>query len=345
MTLKTQDLKTKEQVRAIALLSGGLDSRLAVKMMLEQGIELKALNFVTSFCTCTAKSSCCSEAKKATDEYGIEMKVINSTKELIEAVKNPKHGYGRGLNPCLDCRISMFKTAKKIMEEEGASFIVTGEVLGERPMSQRLDAINIIERDSGLKGKLLRPLSAKLFEPTDVEKKGIVDRDALLAIRGRGRKPQIKLAEDLGIKDYPCPAGGCLLTDISYSQKLKRLLAINEFPTNKQLALLRVGRHFDIDGNMVAIGRDEAENKRIEVLKEPGDTILECSGCEGPTTIIKGGDFSDEIVRKAASLTARYSQGRGAEKMAVVCVNKNGQTDLKVNPKDGFKLAETLTNN
>ena len=341
--INTQE-KTKNKTKAIVLLSGGLDSRLAVKMMLKQGIELKALNFTTSFCTCTAKSSCCSEAKQATDEYGIELEVFNHTKELLEAVKKPKYGHGRALNPCLDCRIAMFKKAKKIMEAEGASFIVTGEVLGERPMSQRLDAIQIIEKDSGLKGKLLRPLSAKLFEPTDAEKEGLVDRNALLDIQGRGRKPQIRLAEELGLKDYPCPAGGCLLTDVNYAKKLKRLLKFNDDPTNKQLALLRVGRHFEIDGNIIVVGRDEVENKRIEVLSEPDDTLLKCKNVEGPAVIIKGSSFSKDVLTKAASVAARYSQGRDLEKVVVICTDKNNDNSWTVNPSDGFKLVETLTN-
>jgi len=332
------------KTKAIALLSGGLDSRLAVKLMLEQGIEVIALNFTTCFCTCTPKSSCRSEAKQAAEEFGIPLKILNHTEELLGAVKNSKHGFGRGLNPCLDCRIAMLKKAAEIMEQEGASFIITGEVLGERPMSQRLDAIKIIERDSLLRGKILRPLSAKFFEPTEAEKQGIVKRELLLAISGRSRKPQIKLAEDLGINDYPCPAGGCLLTDRVYAAKLKALLAINADPTNKELNLLKVGRHFFIEEHLVVVGRNEEENKRLEQLKEHQDILLACRGFEGPTTIIKGNDISPALLTKAAALTARYSQGRNEKQVSVSCVNGEKEQIIQAKPSEGFKLAEGRTN-
>ncbi len=339
MAAEMQRIKNNKKAKAIGLLSGGLDSRLALKLMIEHGIEVIALNFVTCFCTCTPKSSCKSEAKKAVEEFGIELKVINQTEELLEAVKKPKHGYGRGLNPCLDCRIAMFKKAAEIMPEVNASFIVTGEVLGERPMSQRLDAIETIERESGLKGKILRPLSAKLFDPTDVEMKGIVDRDKLLAISGKSRKPQIKLAKKLGINDYPCPAGGCLLTDKTYAKRLKSLLELNPNPSKKDLNMLRVGRHFIIDEHLVVIGRDEDENRRIEMLKEENDTMLDCQKFEGPTTIVKGNDISYELLNKAVALTARYSQGREEKEIEVRCAGPELDSLLKVDPSRGFEFA------
>lgn len=337
--------KKSKTIKAVALLSGGLDSRLAVKLVLEQGVEVIALNFITCFCTCTPKSSCRSEAKKAVDEFGIELEIINQTDELLKAVKNPKHGYGRGLNPCIDCRIAMFKKAAEVMQEEKANFVVTGEVLGERPMSQRLDAIRIIEKESGLKGKILRPLSAKLFEPTDAEKQGLIDRDKLLAITGRSRKPQIELAEKFGINDYPCPAGGCLLTDRTFAQRLRSLLKISPEPTNKELNLLKVGRHFIVDKHLIAIGRNETENKRISSLKEEEDILLTCQGFEGPTAIIKGNGSSSELLSKAAALTARYSQGRQEEQMDVKYGNSHYDKTIRVRPKEGFRLAETLTRN
>ncbi len=332
--------KTKSNIKALVLLSGGLDSRLAVKMMIEQGIDVLALNFVTCFCTCTAKSSCHSEAKKAAEEYGVKLKLVNHTTQLLEAVKAPKHGYGRGLNPCLDCRIAMFKEAHKIMLEEGASFIVTGEVLGERPMSQRLDAIQIIERDSGLKGKILRPLSAQLFEPTDAENEGIVNRQALLAIKGRSRKPQIELAKELGVNDYPCPAGGCLLTDKAYAGKLKNLLDVNPDPTNKQLNLLRAGRLFAIEECLVIVGKNEADNERIKSLKEENDILLNCQDVDGPTTIVIGSNISDVVLEKAAALTARYSQGREQSQVSVCCTGSKVSKNVIADPAQGFALAE-----
>ncbi|NQT21487.1 MAG: hypothetical protein HQ592_17410, partial [Planctomycetes bacterium] len=214
-------------MRAVALLSGGLDSVLAVRVILDQGIDVEALNYVTVFCTCTPKNSSCSAASTAAAHLGVGLKTINTSRELLGAVKNPRHGYGRNLNPCLDCRILMFLKAKEYMQEIGASFLITGEVLGERPMSQRRDAMAIIERESGLDGLIVRPLCAKALEPSIPEKEGWVDRSKLLGITGRSRKPQIALAESYGINDYPCPAGGCLLTDAGFAARLRALMQHN----------------------------------------------------------------------------------------------------------------------
>ncbi|MDP3804786.1 MAG: hypothetical protein Q8Q87_04470, partial [Candidatus Omnitrophota bacterium] len=225
--------------KALALLSGGLDSILAAKLVLEQGIEVEAINFLTIFCTCTHKG-CQHAATQAAKTLNIPLKIFNITEEYLEVIKNPKHGYGSNMNPCIDCRIFIFKKAKDYMKEAGASFIVTGEVLGERPMSQRRDAILLIEKEAGLKGLILRPLSAKLFEPTIPEKEGIVDRAKLLDISGRSRKPQIVLAKKFAIFDYPCPAGGCLLTDPGFAKRMKDLL-VHDALTLDNARLLKFG--------------------------------------------------------------------------------------------------------
>ena len=207
-------------MRAVALLSGGLDSLLAIKVMLEQGVEVEALNFVSVFCTCTPKSSSCSAARSAVRQLGVPLKALNTSKQFLEVVKSPKHGYGRNLNPCLDCRILMFRQARTYLRKTGASFVITGEVLGERPMSQRREAMKLIEAEAGLEGLVVRPLSAALLEPTIPEQKGWIDRSRLLKIRGRSRKPQIELARTYGLTDYPCPAGGCLLTDAGFAGRM-----------------------------------------------------------------------------------------------------------------------------
>ena len=212
------------RAKAIGLLSGGLDSIVAAKLVLDQGIEVEALNFTTAFCTCTSKGSSCLASQKAADQIGVPLKVFDISEEILDVVKHPKFGYGSGMNPCLDCRIFVFKKAKEYMRESGADFIFTGEVLGQRPMSQRREAMNIIERESGLKGYLLRPLCAKLFPPTLAEEKGIVDREKLLSISGRSRKGQISLTKRFNIKDYPCSSGGCLLTDKSFAQRMEDLM-------------------------------------------------------------------------------------------------------------------------
>lgn len=206
-------------MKAIALLSGGLDSTMAIKVLLNQGIEVEAINFTTLFCRCTAKGSSCLASQKAAQMLGIGLRVFNVSSEFLEVVRHPKYGYGRNVNPCLDCRILMFKKARDYMTQNGASFIVTGEVVGERPMSQRKEAMGIIERESGLQGLIVRPLSAKVLPVSMPEKKGWVNREKLLAITGRSRKPQMRLASEYGIVDYPCPAGGCLLTDPGFAAR------------------------------------------------------------------------------------------------------------------------------
>ncbi len=332
------------KMKAIALLSGGLDSRLAVKVVQDQGIEVLALNFVTPFCNCTAKGSCKMEAKKASEEFGVELKVVPLFDEFMEVVKKPKYGYGSGINPCLDCRILMFKKAAELMREVGASFIITGEVLGERPMSQRLDAIQIIERDSGLAGLIVRPLSARLFEPSIPEQKGWVDRTRFFKISGRSRKPQMKLAEELHIGDYPCPAGGCLLTDKNFAERLRGLLELNPDPAKNDVLLLKVGRHFaGPSGSRIVVGRNETENLRLEQLSLPGDWLLAADAWVGPTVLVRGSVPADEL-KEAAKLTAAYGKGREADLVDVRCVLVGGEqeTVVKAAPRESSPLKEAI---
>lgn len=334
--------------KAIALLSGGLDSRLAIKMMLEQGIEVEALNFVTVFCTCTAKSSCKSEARKAAEEYGIPLKAMNATEEILEAIRNPRHGFGRGLNPCLDCRISMFRRAGQYMMETRADFIVTGEVLGERPMSQRPDALRIIEEESGLEGLIVRPLSAQFFKPTIPEREEWIDRDKMMAIEGRSRKPQMQLAAELGVNDYPCPAGGCLLCEKNFAGRLKRLLEEKEKPSIAEIKELRLGRlFFSSEGRRIIIPRDEAETETLTRLAGAGDLLMNAVDAKGPTTVIKGADAGEETIAQAAALTARFGQGRDREKVNIGYHKKGmgAQEDLisvEASPAKGRRLAVEL---
>ncbi len=310
----------KSRMKAIALLSGGLDSRLAVRMMQEQNIEITALNFMTPFCNCTAKTSCKSEARKASEEYGIPLRTISDFDAYIEVIKNPKHGYGSGINPCLDCRILIFKKAGLLMQEIGASFLITGEVLGERPMSQRLDAIKIIERDSGMSGLIVRPLSAGLFEPTIPEKEGWIDRSKLLSFSGRSRRPQIKLAKELNLAQWPCPAGGCLLTDKIFAGKLRHLLSLKENPSKNDVLLLKTGRHFSgVRGAQIVVGRNETENQRIEQLAVDGDWLMTASDWTGPTALARALDLDERDLTLAARLCARYGKGQSAPVVDVLC--------------------------
>lgn len=295
--------------KAVALFSGGLDSMLAIKLMLEQGIEVHALNFLTIFCTCTSRG-CMHQATKAAGQLQVPLKVMNITEEYMEVVKTPKHGRGRNMNPCIDCRIFTFRKARDFMEEIGASFVITGEVLGERPMSQRRDAIEIIERESGLKRRIVRPLSAKLFEPSIPEETGVVDRDKLLDIQGRRRDRQITLAKELSVNDYPCPAGGCLLTDRGFSNRLKDLFKHTPDYNINDLHLLKVGRHFRIRDNVkLFIGRNEEENKKLISLSRPGDYVFDVVDIPSPIALARG-ELTREDVQIASSILARYSDAR-----------------------------------
>jgi len=297
--------------KAVALLSGGLDSTLAIKLILEQGIGVHALNFTSAFCTCNGgrekqDGGCRSEAKRVAEEFGITIKVLTKGLDYMDIVRNPRHGYGKGINPCVDCRIYMFKLAKKYMEDINASFIITGEVLGQRPMSQRRDTFMTIEKESGLAGLILRPLCAKHLSPTIPEKTGLVDREKLLDMAGRTRRPQMALAERLRIEDYPCPSGGCLLTDTIFSKKVRDLLIHKKEVTVKDLHALKIGRHFRYNGVKLIVSRNEKENTALKNLVQGGDVFLEPLDFKGPSALICGGSNNGEA-EMAGSLILRYS--------------------------------------
>ena len=304
-------------IKAIALLSGGLDSTLAARLLLEQGIEIEAVNFLTVFCTCTPREKTCLVSKTAADKLGIKLRVFEISKEYFEIVKNPKYGYGRNMNPCIDCRILMFKKAGEYMKVRGASFLITGEVLGERPMSQRRDAMRIIERDSGLEGLILRPLSAKLLKPTIPEEKGLVDRGKLLSIQGRSRKPQIQLAKQLNINDYPCPAGGCLLTDSGFANRMRDLIKHKRDFTINDVQLLKIGRHFRLSsGVKLIVGRDEKENNELLNLIGDDDICFYPASVKGPLGVGMG-TYSKHCLSTASSIVARYSDGDLNQKLEI----------------------------
>jgi len=297
------------QRKALALLSGGLDSTLAVKIMLEQGIKVEALNFTSPFCTCTGKNSGCkSEAMRVASELDIPIKVMNKGLEYLEIVRKPKHGYGKGMNPCIDCRIFLLRKAKEYMAECGADFIITGEVLGQRPMSQRRNALQLIERESGLEGLLLRPLSAGHFPPTIPEKEGWVNRNRLPSIQGRSRKEQMELAEDLDIRNYPCPAGGCLLTELSFISKIKDVFDHAEELNVRDFQLLKTGRHFRIGNRTkVIIGRDETDNNALERIRQPDEAAIRWIEGSSPVGIVIGNQ-DETLLDTAAKILLRYTK-------------------------------------
>ena len=325
--------------KAIVLLSGGLDSTLAVKLVLEQGLEVEAVNFKTIFWTQDQVEGYGAFARRMAKRFGIELRIFEITKKFVEMLKCPKHGYGTNMNPCIDCRILMLEMAAEYMEEIGASFLVTGEVLGERPMSQRQDALNLIEKESDLKGKILRPLYAKLLKPTIAEKEGLIDREKLFDIQGRSRRSQMDLAEAYGIDDYPSPAGGCLLTDPGFSARLRDLFQHNDSSIN-DIQLLKYGRHFRLSEECkVIVGRDERENEGILSLAMSGDLVIKVANFSGPITIVRG-KVSDEQIYMAAAMTARYSKARG-EKTVGVSYRRMPEREAKsisVRPVDAKEL-------
>ncbi|MCP5104896.1 MAG: hypothetical protein GY950_16030 [bacterium] len=313
-------------IKAIGLLSGGLDSTLAVKVMVDMGIHVTALNFISPFCACTHKG-CQHEATRIANEFGIEIKVLSKGNDYLDVVRNPRHGYGKNMNPCIDCRIFMLKKTKQYMKETGASFIFTGEVLGQRPMSQRKSPMMLIEKEAGLEGLILRPLSAGLLKPSIPELKGWVDREKLLGISGRSRKPQFQLADKLGIKDFNCPAGGCRLTDAKFALRLKESFKHGE-SSMRDVKLLKYGRHFRLPGGAkVIVGRNEKENTVISSMAEGNELMLETMDCGSPITLLKGSDSKADgkDLGMAASLCVTYSK----------CDHESPR--VKVFNKDGFE--------
>ncbi len=333
-------------MKAIALLSGGLDSTLAARILLDLGIELEALNFLTVFCTCTTRGETCLASQKAVTALGIPLKVLNVSDEYLSVVKNPKHGYGSNMNPCIDCRIFMMKKAKTYMEETGASFLVTGEVLGQRPMSQRKDTMRLIEKEADLEGFILRPLSAKFLPASIPEKEGWVDREKLLKIQGRSRKPQIQLADQYGIRDYPCPAGGCLLTDPGFAKRMRDLLRyFPDFSLN-DVHLLKMGRHFRLSpGLKLVVGRNEEENQKIQTFSDEGDILIRLFRFPGPLSLLRG-ETAEGDIEKAAAITARYSKAKGLEKVEVICrkAKGDGNRSLSVTPLSEKEIEELMIN-
>jgi len=319
--------------KALALLSGGLDSTLAVKMMLDMGLDVEALNFTSPFCTCTGKNSGCkSEAVRVAQEFNIPIKVIHKGLDYLEIVRNPEHGYGKGVNPCVDCRIYLLRKAKEYMAECGADFVITGEVLGQRPMSQRRDSLRVIERESGLEGLLLRPLSAQHFEPTIPEKEGWVDRDKLLAIKGRSRKELFELADELDVTNYPCPAGGCLLTELSFVPKMRDVFDHSDDLNLRDFRLLKIGRHMRIgERTKVIIGRDESDNNLMESARQADEAALTWMDGNTPVGVICGRQSSEHL-ELAAQLLLRYTKAEaGADCRINVRQNDTEQTIIVAN--------------
>lgn len=303
-----------QKVKAVGLLSGGLDSTLAAKVVSDLGVEVHAVYFAMPW-------GCCNKTKavELAEKIGIKLIVLQLDERYLEIVRTPKHGYGSAMNPCVDCRTHMFSRARQYMESIGGEFVFTGEVLGQRPMSQMRHSMQTIEKESGLEGRLLRPLCAQLLEPTIPEKEGRIDRQKLLAFSGRSRKEQMELAEQFGITDYLPPAGGCLLTDKNFAGRMKDTLQ-HGYRNFRETIALKWGRHFRISENFKAVlGRDENENLSLTAYAHPDDHILELPDRRGPTLILKGPDPDEQTLGIAAGLIQRYSKYRNDAPVDVEC--------------------------
>ena len=306
---------------AMALLSGGLDSILAAQVIREQGIAVIGVSFVTPFFKADA-------AREAARGIGIPLEVLDITDAHLHMLQRPKHGYGRGMNPCIDCHALMLREAGRLMEEKGGAFLVTGEVLGQRPMSQNKRALRIVEREAGYEGRILRPLSAQLLPETVPEQEGLVDRQQLLAITGRSRKQQLELAQRYQITEYLTPAGGCLLTDQIFSRRLKDLFAHEDPPQVRGIELLKVGRHMRLSpATKMVVGRNATDNERIAELLTPDDDLLKVEGYPGPLCLIPHGG-SPEEVQQAATICVRYSDAPRDAEITVIWSRGGEQKEI-----------------
>lgn len=288
--------------KALVLFSGGLDSQLACLILKAQGIEVTPVFFETYF----FKGD---HIKRFAKEIGLELRIVDISEEHLNIVKNPQNGYGRFMNPCIDCHMLMIKKAKEIMEKEGYDFIATGEVVDERPFSQTLSALKKIEKSLNLEGKILRPLSQKVLEETEIEKNGLVKRDLLLDIRGRSRKRQLELAKMFNLKEFQSPASGCILTDPEYAKRLKEIKKLNpDFDGNDSL-IIRNGRIFIESQTVFIVGRNELENKKLLELKKKDDVIL-IPEFPGPTVLIRNfqREINEEEIEKGIELLKKFSK-------------------------------------
>jgi hypothetical protein len=299
---------------AIALFSGGLDSMLAACLIQAQGIQVRGVHFTSPFFgEDILGNSDELRARQAADQIGMPLRVVSLGSDYLEMLRKPRHGYGKAVNPCVDCHAYFFRKAKEYMQEIGADFVITGEVLGQRPMSQRRDTLRVVERDSGLDGLLVRPLSARCLPATIPEERGWLDRERLGAIIGRSRKEQLRLAEEFGLVEYPSPAGGCLLTELSYQSKVRDLFTNEPELDPHDFRLLRSGRHFRIgDRSKAIIGRNHGENELLRQACRPQDTLISWRDGSSPVALLTG-PLDHQTMESAARLLLRYTK---AEPMA-----------------------------
>ncbi|MFX1311990.1 MAG: hypothetical protein ACFFHD_05210 [Promethearchaeota archaeon] len=302
-----KNLERKNKTTGLGLVSGGLDSLIACLLIKLQGIKVIGINFRSPFCISKKNPNALGcDLKLFNEKLGIKVHALTIEDDYLEVIRNPKYGYGKNLNPCIDCRIYFLNKAKEFQKKIGADFIFTGEVLNQRPKSQHLKALKIVEQDSGLKGKLLRPLSALLLKPTIYEKQGLIDRSKLLGVNGRKRKIQLEMARKYNLLQEYYATAGCLLTDKHFVNRMRDYLRFNELLKIEDINILKYGRHFRYNQTKIIVGRNELENKMLLELKNSDDFIMEVKDEVGPITIIQG-LVDDQSLNYAAMLTLRYS--------------------------------------
>ena len=307
--IATEKIK-KDNLVGLGLVSGGLDSLTACLLLQQQGIEIIGLNFTSPFCLCDkvlSHSEC--GLNLFHEKLGIKVYSVSKGDDFLEIIRNPKFGYGKNLNPCIDCRIYILKKAIEFNKTIKADFIFTGEVINQRPKSQHSKALKIVEQESGLEKKLLRPLSALHLEPTIYEEQGLIDRTKLLGINGRSRKIQLDLARQHGLLDEYFACGGCLLTDQNFSNRMRDYMKFNKNLLIEDINILKEGRHFRFHNTKIIVGRNEIENNILIRLKKPNDLIMEVEDIPGPITIVQG-EINEDSLKFAASLTLRYSDSK-----------------------------------
>ena len=313
-------------MKALCIFSGGLDSMLASQLLRAQGVEILGLFFETPFFGSQ-------RARKSAEHIDLPLKVVDITDRHLEVVQSPKHGYGANMNPCIDCHALMLRIAGELLEKESADFVISGEVLGQRPMSQNRGALNRVAAESGLGRLLLRPLSAKHLPMTLPEESGWVKRDLLKDFMGRSRKPQMALAKEFHIHDYPAPAGGCLLTEKAFSRRLNHLFSIRSRPRVNELKLLKLGRHFTLEaGAKLVVGRNRQENQHIFELAEGKETIMMPATIPGPTALLTG-PFLPVLLELSAHITAAYSDAEGIDPVEIRVIHEGREERLSIVPK------------
>ena len=305
--------------KGLVLMSGGLDSQLAVRVCEDAGAYVEAVVFETPFFGAE-------KGLKAARQLGIPVTVVDFTDDEIALLKNPPHGFGRAMNPCIDCHAAMIRRAGAMMAEKGYDFVATGEVLNQRPMSQNANSLRAVEISSGLEGRLLRPLSALLLEPTIPEREGIVARERLLDLSGRRRDRQMELAGKFGIKEYPSPAGGCKLTEEAFGRKLKDLMVHEGLDSRRLVELLAVGRRFRLPGGSgVILGRDMGDNAKLEAMRGPGETLFRPVNVPGPTALVPRLSPCERFL--VAGLVAAWSRTDRLEGRVVVRMTGDGHVE------------------